>query len=249
MSNRRRRIWLLQSRVEQIARHDLGDILGNFLERDDATMAEYKGLVRSTFALIERAPLRFPDNLHGSDSRGGSLVNIQGRNARRLFDLLRDDLSALVDGSREFRLWWDYQNDLESALAVFEQAREMLAPLRWVHAPWRADPQWTATASRAVRALPGCRRSVFQYASDFGSALASARKFWKEAVTLEDHQVYAVLSLDQAFRAVQSTTELLRRFEGWASEHDISDDDDDALRDEVCRWEREDFGVSSASGH
>lgn len=95
----------MRSRVKEIVRADLEDIL----DVDVATIAEYKGLVRSTFSLVDRPPLCFPSNLDGIDPRDGSLVHIQRRNAPRGFDLLRGELYQVVDDARGLRLWSDYQ--------------------------------------------------------------------------------------------------------------------------------------------
>ena len=235
----------MRSRVKEIVRADLEDIL----DVDVATIAEYKGLVRSTFSLVDRPPLCFPSNSHGMDAQGGSLVHIQRRNAPRGFDLLRGELYQLVDDARGLRLWSDYHDDLEFALSVFEQAREMLAPLRRVVVPSRDDPQWTAVATRAARAVLFQRKPIFQYADRFGSLLSSARKFWPElkplakwkwkSETLADHEVFAILAANEARRSVEAVVGLLRRFDELADDRGVSDDDEEGFRDEVCRWERE----------
>lgn len=229
------------SRVKEIVRAGYGDEL----DVDVATLAEYKGLVRAVFGSVRRGRLRFPDNLHGGDPQGGSLVNIQARNVPRDFDLLRDGLSDLIDEASECRLWSDYQSDFESACAVIEQAREILALLRRVTISARDEPQWTAIVSRAARSLSYRRSPIFQYADRYGSVLDSARAFWPELKPLKhwkskelaDHEVYALLATDEARRAVKFFLELLRRFDQWADEDDVSDDNEEAFRDEVARWE------------
>lgn len=235
----------MRSRVKEIVRAGYRDEL----DVDVATIAEYKWRVRAAFGLVVRGPLRFPGNLHGIDLQGGSLGNIQARNAPPDFDLLWDDLFGLIDAAGECRLWSDYQDDIEAACSVFDQAREILGPLQRVTLSTRDELQWTAIASRAARSLSCHRSPIFQYADRYGSVLDSARAFWPElkprkpwkSKELADHEVYALLAADEAHQAVESFLELLQRFDQWADEDDVSDDNEEAFRDEVARWEREEF--------
>jgi hypothetical protein len=249
MSNRRRREWLMRARVNAIVRSDLDGEIDNFLESraDDVPFPidQYKGLVREVFGRLERSPLEFPSRQQGCDLQGGSLVIIQRKNHHR-FDLLRDDLSGLMQAAEGHRLWSDYQDDLESACSVFEKAREILAPLQRVNLSTRDEPQWCAMAIQAACSVSHRRKTIFQHADRYGSVLASARHFWEEikpckqwkSKELADYEVYALLAADEAHRAVKSVLELLQRFDQWADEGGVSDDKEEAFRDEVAGWER-----------
>lgn len=248
MSNRRRRVWLTRARVRAIVHAGLDSEIESFLEcQADEThfpIDQYKGLVREVFGRLEQSPLEFPCAHQGRDLQRESLSKIQKRNRPR-FDLLQDDLSGLMQAAEEHRLWSDYQDDIESACSVFEKAREILAPLRRVNLSTRDAPQWSAMAIRAARSVSYSRKPIFQYASRFGSVLASARRFWTELTPpqgwkskpLADHEVYALLAMYEARLSVESIIGILRDFDQWADENDVSDDNEETFRDEMARWE------------
>ena len=222
MSNRRRREWLIRSRVKEIVR--AGD--GDELDVDVATIAEYKGLVRDVFGSVRRDRLRFPDNLHGGDPQGGSLVNIQARNRPPLFNLLFDDLHQLLNEADGCRLWLDYQERLKEADSTFNAAMGILSKHRRVVSSWSDEPMWTAGMQRAARSINGVRRSVFQYADQFPSVLQSARKFWPECNDIGDSDVLAMLAADQAHAAASILVKLIKDVEERAVDEGISRRDD-----------------------
>lgn len=222
MSNRRRREWLIRSRVKEIVR--AGD--GDELDVDVATIAEYKGLVRDVFGSIRRDRLRFPDNLHGGDPQGGSLVNIQARNRPPLFNLLFDDLHQLLIEADGCRLWLDYQERLKEADSTFNAAMGMLSKHRRVVSSWSDEPLWTAGMQRAARSINGVRRSVFQYEDRFPSVLQSARRFWPECKDIGDSDVLALLAADQAHAAASILVKLIKDVEERAVDEGISRRDD-----------------------
>lgn len=222
MSNRRRREWLIRSRVKEIVR--AGD--GDELDVDVATIAEYKGLVRDVFGSVRRDRLRFPDNLHGGDPQGGSLVNIQARNRPPLFNLLFDDLHQLLNEADGCRLWLDYQDRLKEADSTFNAAMGILSKHRRVVSSWSDEPLWTAGMQRAARSINGVRRSVFQYADQFPSVLQSARKFWPECNDIGDSDVLALLAADQAHAAASILVKLIKNVEERAVDEGISRRDD-----------------------
>jgi len=253
MSNRRRREETQCARMKEIVQAGLSEDLRQQLKTLPERVGDTRGAVRLVFGWVSRRPLEFRSSSKRGDSFDRGLERLQGLNAPAGFDLLRGDLDDVLVRVESCRLRSDYQDDLESVCSVFEQSREILAPLRRVNLLARDEPQWTAVVHRAAAKLPARRGPIFQYASRLYSVLDSARDYWEElgpnpkwnwkSKPLADHEVYALLAMDEAYSAAKSLIKLIRRFDEWADDEGVSRDADDyeALREEVSSWERREF--------
>lgn len=155
----------------------------------------------------------------------------------RCIEGLRGDVQRLLGDAAEARLWWTYEARAKGAAAYFEQACEVLATHPAGHHEDRPK-----TIARALRAIRGVRRSVFQYQADFGSVLRSARHFWLEADELQDYELLALLALSEFHSVLNAVAQLLAKFDHSADDECIGRRDDlkeEAHRNELATWERD----------
>lgn len=166
MSNRARRQHLFRQRMHAaVWAGTLGDI-------------EQLGDVRYAFRAIQRDPLRMP-NLKSMDN----LLDIQDRNARPDddFDLLDDDLELLHEGLHDFIGWEDYMEAIERAEQAFDEARDILEPLRRVE---RRKFNWPVFAG-----FPGMDDEAYlEDAVDYIAPIRrAAREIWRYAGSISQY--------------------------------------------------------------
>ncbi len=253
MSNRRRREWIWHARSDQLLSAGLTSAFEQQLDALPVRVGDTIGAMRLAFGRVSRRPLKSFSSSKGGGSFDEGLRKLQGQNTPADFDLLRGDLYEVLAKVESCRLWSDYQDDLESVCSVFEQSREILAPLRRVNLLARDELQWAAVVHRAAKSLP-CRSAlIFQCASSLSSVLDLTRDHWMELESkikwkwrlerLADHEVYALLAMDEAYEAANSLVGLIQRFDQWADNKKVSRDTDgyEAFRGEVSSWERTEF--------
>jgi hypothetical protein len=163
----------------------------------------------------------------------------------RCIEERRGDVQRLLAEASTARLWWPYEVRVKNAVACFEQACEVLA----THPSGDGEDR-PATIARALRVLPGVRRSVFQYQADYGSVLRSARHFWREADELQDYELLALFALNESHGALNDFARLLAQFDRTADDEGIGRRDDlkeAAHRNDMANWELEESAYAGGN--
>lgn len=157
---------------------------------------------------------------------------------RRPFNPLSGDLNDLRVRHEHTQLWPEISCEFDRLDALVVDAHVTLAPLT-VAAP----PGW------AVEAALGLARSnaaIHQHAETHGSYIGAARSLWttripREAPTLSDAQIYALLAICEARQAAESYCELAAGVEDELEQTGIDGGDEEVLgwlRAELAGWER-----------
>lgn len=157
---------------------------------------------------------------------------------RRPFNPLTDDLNDLRVRHEHDHLWPEISGEFDRLDAVIVDAHVTLAPLTAA-----TPPAW------AVEAALGLARSnaaIHQHAETHGSYIGAARNLWttripREAPTLSDAQIYALLAICEARLAAETYCELVAGVEDELVQTGIDRNDEEVvgwLRAEIAGWER-----------